>query len=324
MIDQILKNCPAGIELYSPAFGEVKFKEVKPDGWICCQTSTESSVLFYPDGSYSICGECMLFPSKEQRNWDNFLIPFKDGDIIIINKPNCGCKQCNIAIFSNYNANATNKMTVHCQINGANEFKSRMSIDHRDWRLATQKECEEFIAKLNREGYAFIDGKLQEIFKKGDLVAMYNEDFNYTHVAVFDKYSSDYKRCHMSALINAHEELVFPDSFHRWITSDIRPATLEEITTFMNKLAKKGYIYDNGKVVKHKFNKTTLKYYDKVLIKASECGIWYPTLVSYVSNSGNVYVMCQSDPVDYVIPFEGHEHLVEKPNDPDPFYITWD
>jgi hypothetical protein len=324
MIDQILKNCPEGMELYSPAFGEVKFKEVKPDGCIRCQTSTESFVLFYSDGSYSKYGECVLFPYKEQRNWDNFLIPFKDGDIIIRNEINLGGKQCNIAIFSNYNANTINKMTVHCQINGVNEFKHRMSIDHRDWRLATQKECEEFMTRLNREGYAFIDGKLQEIFKKGDIVAMYNETYNCTHIAIFDKYSSDYKHCNVSILINAQGELVVPSPLHNWRTKDVRPATLEEITTFMNKLHKEGYLYDNGKVVKHKFNKATLKPYDKVLIKASEYGIWYPTLVSYVSSSGKVYVMCQSDPVDYVIPFEGHEHLVEEHNDPDPFYITWD
>ena len=41
--------------------------------------------MHYPDGSYSKCGECMLFPSKVQRNWDNFLMPFKNGDIIIRN-----------------------------------------------------------------------------------------------------------------------------------------------------------------------------------------------------------------------------------------------
>jgi hypothetical protein len=323
MIAQILKNCPAGIKLYSPAFGVIEFKEVISDYSISCQTSTELIVMFYPDGSYYKGGECVLFPSKEQRNWDNFLIPFKDGDIIIRNKPNCGCKQCNIAIFSNYNANATNKMTVHCQINGANEFKSRMSIDHRDWRLATQKESEEFTTRLNREGYAFIEGKLHEIFKKGEVVAMYNETYNCTHIAIFDKYSSDYKHCNVSILINAQGELVVPGPLHDWRTKDVRPAFSEEITTFINKLHKEGYLYDNGKVVKHKFNKATLKHYDKVLIKASEDGIWYPTLVSYVNSSGTVYTIDESDNAEYIIPFEGNEHLVGGFRDPDPYYITW-
>ena len=324
MISKILKNCPEGIELYSPIFGVLKFKEIELDGLIKCQTSTKLPVFFYSDGSYVKGGECLLFPSKEQRDWNKFIIPFKNGDIIIRNEPTPGCKKCNIAIFSNYNANAMNKMTVHCQINGANEFKHRMSIYHRDWRLATPKESEEFTTRLNREGYAFIDGKLQEIFKKGDVVAMYNETFNYTHIAIFDKYSSDYKHCNVLILINAQGKLVVPDSSHSWKTENVRPAFPEEITTLTNKLREEGYLYNNGEVVKRKFNKATLKPYDKILIKAPEKGIWYPTWISYVSRGGQIYVTCQSDPVDYVIPYEGHEHLVEEHNDPDPFYITWD
>ena len=37
-------------------------------------------------------------------------------------------------IFSNYNANSTNRMTVHCQVNGANEFKTRICNFKRNWR----------------------------------------------------------------------------------------------------------------------------------------------------------------------------------------------
>ena len=137
---KILKNCPKGMKLYSPIYGEVEFTEVSIiTGGIGCKING-CTVYFNSDGSYFSGGECMLFPSKKQRDWDEFMIPFKDGDIIIKNEPNIGCEYRNIAIFSNYNDNSTNIMTVHCQVNGANEFRTRMDIHHKDWRLANAEE----------------------------------------------------------------------------------------------------------------------------------------------------------------------------------------
>ena len=62
--------------------------------------------------------------------------------------------------------------------------------------------------------------------------------------------------------------------------------------------------------------------YDKVLVK-SGAGCWYPTLVSYVESSGEVYLIDTIDVVSYVIPFEGNERLIGGFSDPDPYYITW-
>lgn len=71
-IAEILKNAPKGTKLYSPLFGEVELKSVS-DVMIEVRVG-ESTSTFYNDGSY--CknypgGECLLFPSKDKRNWDD-------------------------------------------------------------------------------------------------------------------------------------------------------------------------------------------------------------------------------------------------------------
>ena len=126
---KILKNCPKGVKLYSSLCGEVEFIKVSGLGeMIECKTNNGATHRFYPDGTYYKGGECILFPSKELRDWDKFMIPFKNGDIIIGTEFNPGCKQYNIAIFKGYNNNPCNKMTIHCQVNGVNEFKTGMTI----------------------------------------------------------------------------------------------------------------------------------------------------------------------------------------------------
>lgn len=60
-IAEILKNAPKGTKLYSPLFGEVKLQG-------------ESTSTFYKDGRYykgHPNSECLLFPSKDKRNWDD-------------------------------------------------------------------------------------------------------------------------------------------------------------------------------------------------------------------------------------------------------------
>lgn len=85
----ILKYCPRGTKLYSPVFGEVIFNAVsgtnieltaKPDG------EKPVPIAFNHDGTLLLNfsnTECVLFPSKDQRNWNKFRIPAKKGDIMM-------------------------------------------------------------------------------------------------------------------------------------------------------------------------------------------------------------------------------------------------
>ena len=88
----ILKHCPEGTKLYSPIYGEVTFirisiintilgKATKSNGEITSVAFTRLGRL-YDEFSNS---ECVLFPSKDQRDWDKFRIPTKKGDVIMFN-----------------------------------------------------------------------------------------------------------------------------------------------------------------------------------------------------------------------------------------------
>lgn len=76
-IAEILKDCPKGTKLYSPAFGEVEFIGIDPvmKEIVCNACSNGYQRTFLSDGAYSDGGECMLFPSKDQRDWSKFKKP---------------------------------------------------------------------------------------------------------------------------------------------------------------------------------------------------------------------------------------------------------
>ena len=81
---EILKDCPKGTKLYSPMFGEVEFEEAYNDAIypivVKAKTNpiegecTEEIRSFSSSGmlDLSFNGECMLFPSKDQRDWNKF------------------------------------------------------------------------------------------------------------------------------------------------------------------------------------------------------------------------------------------------------------
>lgn len=75
---EILKDCPIGTKLYSTAHGEVELEEVhlnsRPDYPIEVRLSDNALDSFTPDGRLfeEYNGECMLFPSREQRDWSKF------------------------------------------------------------------------------------------------------------------------------------------------------------------------------------------------------------------------------------------------------------
>ena len=72
---EILKDCHEGTKLYSPVFGEVEFKGINDIiGPIVVITNIGSDECFTADGKMytRYNGECLLFPSKEQRDWSKF------------------------------------------------------------------------------------------------------------------------------------------------------------------------------------------------------------------------------------------------------------
>lgn len=93
-LTKILKDCPKGWKFYTPVWGEVTFIEIKKNKDclfpICIYTNTSNSCTnLTKDGRYLINRtgtECILFPSKDQRDWSKFTAPWynKESDTIAL------------------------------------------------------------------------------------------------------------------------------------------------------------------------------------------------------------------------------------------------
>lgn len=74
---EILKDCPEGTKLYSMVHGDVEFVECNyiPDSPVIIVKLKDKVYDSYtPQGLLNrfYAGECVLFPSKDQRDWSKF------------------------------------------------------------------------------------------------------------------------------------------------------------------------------------------------------------------------------------------------------------
>lgn len=74
-LTKILKDCPKGTKFYSTIEGGVEFVEIdcsNPN--LVYFTDHERSFCYFKNGRlFKDRGECVLFPSEEQRDWSKFV-----------------------------------------------------------------------------------------------------------------------------------------------------------------------------------------------------------------------------------------------------------
>lgn len=83
-IAEILKDCPKGMKLYSPIYGEIELLKVNSNYTypIMIATGIDRRGEFTSEGKLYEkypSAECLLFPSSEMRDWTKF---FKRGDVV--------------------------------------------------------------------------------------------------------------------------------------------------------------------------------------------------------------------------------------------------
>lgn len=75
-----LKHCKKGTKLYSPIFGEVEFDNIENNAIYVNTINNDNKIVSIPfesNGQFYSCysnGECLLFPSKDNRDWNNFKV----------------------------------------------------------------------------------------------------------------------------------------------------------------------------------------------------------------------------------------------------------
>ena len=164
-IAEILENCPKGMKLYSPIFGDVYLHKIRPHLAIVVTIDTEQGEFkeeFLYDGRYGMNGECMLFPSKEQRDWSKFQKPFNDGDIVFYNNT--------IAIFKEW-GDETLFRTYCVFYTSVNKSIFSFELDRplfgksvrKEIRFATDEEKQKLFDVIKANGYKWnADTKILE------------------------------------------------------------------------------------------------------------------------------------------------------------------
>ena len=158
---EILKDCPKGTKLYYTVYGEVEFDHIvnsskypivlklKDREWYESLTS-EGKLDIDHDG------ECLLFPSKEQRDWSKFnpkkdglvsTCEFNDGDIVATNTGNW------IGITTGGRVHSF--IPTYCVLR--NNSKVKLYFGRKEeWtfeRLATEEEKQRLFDAIKERGY---------------------------------------------------------------------------------------------------------------------------------------------------------------------------
>ena len=83
-LTKILKDCPKGWEFFTPICGEVKFSFIKEFlEYPINMRFGELRINFSKEGFYFAGregAECLIFPSKDQRDWSKFTAPWYKKD----------------------------------------------------------------------------------------------------------------------------------------------------------------------------------------------------------------------------------------------------
>lgn len=160
---EILKDCPKGTKLYSSVFGEVELDHIDiranypiviilKDLDVRECLTTEGTLFTEYDG------ECILFPSREQRDWSKFnhTCVFKDGDILSYQ---CACLK-NRTIFI-YRYRERFNTGYYVALSGDND--KELKIDNKGVRalngynetvrFATEDEKKKLFQAIKDNGY---------------------------------------------------------------------------------------------------------------------------------------------------------------------------
>ena len=79
---EILKDCPKGTELWTSILGYVSLEEINETDEPIVLSFGSIYIKLYPNGKLLDLedAECIVFPSKGQRDWSKFKVPVKKFD----------------------------------------------------------------------------------------------------------------------------------------------------------------------------------------------------------------------------------------------------
>ena len=312
-IAEILRNKHHGVKLYSPIFGECAFSFVREEtDDICVNQHNGEKAFFNYKGLYNILGECLLFPSKEMRDWSKFL--WKKGDILVSNDNDRhiifeGFSKDDYTTFEGkYWINVSKKRYVsYLYMQKTQNYHIEYDKDATQTYINTIEEI--FGGKLNLET---LEIEKQSEFKDGDVVFVrckrfcYIEIFNYFKDDGLYDYASLNTTLHMIDICGKYQipkdEII-----------EIRIATDSEKKQLFEALAKKNKVWNAEKkqVVDLKIKWMALKPFDKVITRNAYDDIWTANIFSHMNSCGEYVAIGCVGGYTYCLPYnEETAHLI--------------
>lgn len=293
-IAEILKDKPVGLKLYSPTFGCIRFNGVYKDKvYFYSEDTNAHSVNQY--GKMYDGGECIIFPSKEMRDWSKFA--WKMSDVLI---SDCGF----VCIFKEW---ASDDYT---RFNGC-YFDGMPNAQTAKYSKLDNNTAYGYIRELEKRCGGVLNIETLKIekqteFKDGDIVALVVRKC--THIAIFQSRQEAYIGFH--AVLCQNDELLLEKPFREDVGDiELRLATDSEKKQLFDALAKedKRWNSDKKEIVDLKPN-IELKPFDRVLVRDFEDQAWQVSLFSYKDSDS--YYCCNGCAWDRCIPYIGNESLL--------------
>lgn len=301
-IVEILKDKPQGTKLYSSACGKCKLEEVDDKSF---KISFYNSKFGFMNGGEGYLdkngklyddGECIIFPSKEMRDWSKFA--WKKGDVLI---NSCGF-QC---IFKEWASDDYTKFNG-CYSNSKDGYEDVSNAETAKFVKLDNNIAYGYVREIERKLGGILNLETLEIektqpeFKDGDIV-VYGES-----VAICRRF---YKHT-LSFYISLNEMfgLLFADEVES--SEEYRFATEEEKQQLFDALEKEGKAWDAEKkqIVDIK-KEHQFKPFEKVLVRDSIDDVWRASFFSHIKeNDGRYVTTCVT--WKFCIPYIGNESLL--------------
>lgn len=301
-IVEILKDKPQGTKLYSSACGKCKLEEVDDKSFKISFYNSKFGFMnggeghLDKNGKLYDDGECVVFPSKEMRDWSKFA--WKKGDVLI---NSCGF-QC---IFKEWASDDYTKFNG-CYSNSRDGYEDVSNAETAKFVKLDNNIAYGYVREIERKLGGILNLETLEIektqpeFKDGDIV-VYGKS-----VAICRKI---YKHT-LSFYISLNEMfgLLFADEVES--SEEYRFATEEEKQQLFDALEKEGKAWDAEKKqivdIKKEYQ---FKPFEKVLVRNSIDAVWRASFFSHIKeNDGRYVTTCVT--WKFCIPYIGNESLL--------------
>lgn len=293
-IADILKDKPVGLKFYSNTFGYISFNGVHKDKVYFFSEDTNAHSV-KPNGKMYDGGECIIFPSKEMRDWEKF--SWKKGDVLI---SDCGF----MCIFKEWASDDYTKFNG-CYFDGMpNTETAKYSKVDNNIAYGYIRDIENRCGgKLNLET---LEIEKQTKFKDGDIVCISGMGYlTYGIVKSIDYLSKKLEYY----VLNDMSTLEFED----WLSFEdkhIQPITETQQIILFDALEKEGKAWDAEKkqIVDIK-KEHQFKPFEKVLVRDSIDDVWRASFFSHIKeNDGRYVTTCVT--WKFCIPYIGNESLI--------------